>query len=147
VVENMLMGEYVHTIDAKGRVILPVDFRAELGESFIITKGLDDCLFVYGQAEWDILSTKLKQLPLAKPEARAFVRFFFSGARMLECDKQGRFLVPGNLRSYAVLEKEVVLIGVSNRIEVWSKAKWTEYNDEINPAVTKIAETLVDLGI
>ncbi len=143
----MLMGEYVHSIDAKGRVILPADFRAELSESFIITKGLDNCLFLYDQTEWGKLSDKLKQLPLAKPEARAFVRFFFSGARMLECDRQGRFLVPGNLRSYAALEKEVVLIGVSNRIEVWSKSVWNKYNDEINPAVTQIAETLADLGI
>jgi len=143
----MLMGEYFHTIDAKGRIILPADFRAELGEAFIITKGLDNCLFVYEQAEWDILAAKLKQLPMAKPEARAFVRFFFSGARQLECDKQGRFLVPGNLRAHAVLEKDVVLIGVSNRLEVWSKEKWNAYNDEINPAVTKIAETLADLGI
>lgn len=87
----MLMGEYMHTIDAKGRVILPADFRSELGESFIITKGLDSCLFIYTMTEWENLSTKLKQLPLAKAEARAFVRFFFSGARQLECDKQGRF--------------------------------------------------------
>lgn len=143
----MLMGEYFHTVDTKGRIILPADFRVELGETFVITKGLDNCLFVYDQKEWEILSGKLKQLPLAKPEARAFVRFFFSGARQIECDKQGRFLVPGNLRAYAMLEKDVVLIGVSNRVEVWSKAEWAAYNDEINPAVTKIAETLADLGI
>ena len=143
----MLMGEYMHTIDAKGRVILPVDFRAELGEYFVITKGLDNCLFIYDQEEWKNLSSRLRSLPMAKPEARAFVRFFFSGARMLECDKQGRFLVPGTLRSYAKLEKDVVLIGVSSRVEVWSKAEWARYNDEIDPAVTKIAETLVDLGI
>ena len=143
----MLMGEYIHTVDTKGRVILPSDFREELGESFVITKGLDNCLFVYAQEEWNALSAKLKQLPMAKAEARAFVRFFFSGARMLECDRQGRFLIPGNLRSYAMLEKDVVLIGVSNRIEVWSKAEWTKYNDEISPSVTKIAETLAELGI
>ena len=95
----MLMGEYMHTIDAKGRVILPADFRSELGESFIITKGLDSCLFIYTMTEWENLSTKLKKLPLAKAEARAFVRFFFSGARQLECDKQGRFLVPATLRA------------------------------------------------
>ncbi len=143
----MLIGEYAHTIDAKGRVILPADFRAELGESFVITKGLDNCLFVYGQEEWASLSAKLRELPLAKSEARAFVRFFFSGARQLECDRQGRFLVPGNLRQYALLEKDVVLIGVSNRIEVWSKAEWLKYSDDINPSVSEIAETLADLGI
>ena len=141
------MGEYLHTIDAKGRIILPVKFRDELGDNFVITKGLDNCLFIYDQTEWEILSGKLKQLPLAKPEARAFVRFFFAGAMQLECDKQGRFLVPGNLREYAVLEKDVVLIGVSNRVEVWSKSTWEKYNEEISPAVAEIAETLVDLGI
>ncbi|WP_019554739.1 division/cell wall cluster transcriptional repressor MraZ [Propionispira raffinosivorans] len=143
----MLMGEYLHSVDVKGRIILPVDFREELGTTFIITKGLDRCLFVYHQSEWKILSEKLKQLPLSKPEARAFVRFFFSGARQLECDKQSRFLVPGNLRDYAMLEKDVVLIGVSNRIEIWNKVQWEAYNDEINPMVTTIAETLTDLGI
>jgi len=141
------MGEYLHSVDVKGRIILPVDFREELGTTFVITKGLDRCLFVYHQSEWKILSEKLKQLPLSKPEARAFVRFFFSGARQLECDKQSRFLVPGNLRDYAMLEKDVVLIGVSNRIEIWNKVQWEAYNDEINPMVTTIAETLTDLGI
>jgi len=143
----MLMGEYFHTIDAKGRIILPADFREDLGEAFVITKGLDNCLFVYDQMEWAALAAKLKQLPMAKPEARAVVRFFFSGARELECDKQGRFLVPATLRDYACLAKDVVLIGVSNRLEVWSKEKWNQYNDEINPVVTTIAETLADLGI
>lgn len=143
----MLMGEYMHTIDAKGRVILPADFRSELGESFIITKGLDSCLFVYTMTEWENLSTKLKQLPLAKAEARAFVRFFFSGARQLECDKQGRFLVPAALRAHAKLQKDVVLIGISSRIELWSREEWNRYNEEINPSVSSIAENLVDLGL
>ena len=143
----MLMGEYMHTIDTKGRVIMPADFRAELGETFFVTKGLDNCLFIYGQAGWEALSAKLRQLPLAKPEARAFVRFFFAGARMMECDKQGRFLVPGNLRSYANLKKDVVLTGVMNRAELWDKESWTKYTDEVNPAVTEIAGNLADLGI
>lgn len=143
----MLMGEYLHTIDAKGRVTLPAKFREDLGDVFIITKGLDDCLFVYHPQEWEILSAKLKQLPLSKPEARAFARFFFAGAMQLECDKQGRFLVPGNLRSYAALDKEVVLIGVSNRVELWSKAAWVKYNAEIAPSVAGIAEQMAELGI
>lgn len=143
----MLMGEYMHTIDAKGRVILPANFRSELGESFIITKGLDSCLFIYTMTEWENLSTKLKQLPLAKAEARAFVRFFFSGARQLECDKQGRFLVPAALRAHAKLQKDVVLIGISSRIELWSREEWNRYNEEINPSASSIAENLVDLGI
>jgi len=143
----VLMGEYMHSIDAKGRVILPADFRTELGDTFIVTKGLDGCLFIYAQSEWEQLSEKLRQLPLAKTEARAFVRFFFAGARQVELDKQGRFLIPATLRQHASLQKDVVLIGVSTRIEVWSKEEWLKYNDEINPAVSAIAETLADLGI
>jgi MraZ protein len=141
------MGEYLHSIDTKGRLILPAKFREELGECFIATKGLDNCLFVYPKEEWAILENKLKQLPLAKPEARAFVRFFFAGAAEMECDKQGRVLLPQNLREHAKLDKDVVVIGVSNRIEIWSKSLWDEYNEEIGPEVTKIAEQMVDLGI
>lgn len=143
------MGEYSHTIDAKGRVILPADFRAELGVSFIITKGLDRCLFLYAQAEWEALAAKLRQLPLVRAEARALARFFFSSARSLECDKQGRFLVPANLRSYAgiALKQTVVLTGTDSRIEVWSKEQWRSYNDEVEPDVAAIAATLADVGI
>ena len=143
------MGEYAHSIDAKGRIILPADFRQELGVSFIITKGLDKCLFLYGQPAWDELAAKLRALPLAKPEARAIVRFFFSGARTLECDKQGRFLVPANLRNHAgiVLKQDVVMTGVDNRIEVWSKDQWNQYNGEVDPDVTAIAASLSGLGI
>ena len=143
----MLMGEYLHTIDAKGRLILPAKFRAELGDRLIVTKGLDTCVFVYGLEEWAILENKLKQLPLAKPEARAFVRFFFAGAAELECDKQGRILLPNNLREYAQLDKDVVVIGVSNRVEIWSKKIWDDYNDQLGPTVVQMAEELVDLGI
>lgn len=143
----MLMGEYLHTIDNKGRIILPSKLREELGEEFILTKGLDSCLFVYSKAEWAILENKLKQLPLGKPEARAFVRFFFAGAAQLECDKQGRVLLPLNLREYAGLDKDIAIIGVSNRVEIWSKDCWDKYNEEISPTVTKMAEDLACLGI
>ncbi|CQR71296.1 cell division protein MraZ [Sporomusa ovata DSM 2662] len=143
----MFMGEYLHTIDNKGRLIFPAKFRDELGEVFIATKGLDNCLFVYTRSEWAILEEKLKKLPLAKPEARAFVRFFFSGAAELECDKQGRVLLPTNLREHARLDKDVVVIGVSTRIEVWNKAAWDEYNQKVSPTVAEIAENLADLGI
>ncbi|KYZ77096.1 division/cell wall cluster transcriptional repressor MraZ [Anaerosporomusa subterranea] len=143
----MLLGEYQHSIDAKGRVILPAKFREEIGENCIATKGLEKCLFVYPKQEWSIIESKLKQLPLAKAEARAFVRFFFSGAAELECDKQGRVLVPGNLRDYAALDKDIVIIGVLNRIEIWDKTAWEEYNNQIGPTVNDIAEHLVDLGI
>jgi MraZ protein len=141
------MGEYLHTVDVKGRLILPAKFRDELGELFIVTKGLDNCLFVYAKEEWAILEGKLKQLPLAKPEARAFVRFFFAGAAEVECDKQGRVLLPTNLREYAQLEKDVVVLGVSNRVEIWSKSVWDNYSEQISPTVANIAESLVDLGI
>ena len=143
----MFMGEYLHSIDNKGRLILPAKFRDELGDTFIATKGLDNCLFVYTRTEWAILEEKLKKLPLAKPEARAFVRFFFSGAAELDCDKQGRVLLPTNLREHARLEKDVVVIGVSTRIEVWDKTAWEEYNQKISPTVAEIAENLADLGI
>jgi MraZ protein len=147
VMTAVFMGEYLHTIDNKGRLIFPARFREELGETCIATKGLDNCLFVYTRDEWAILEEKLKKLPLAKPEARAFVRFFFSGAAELECDKQGRVLLPANLREHAQLDKDVVVIGVSTRIEIWDKAAWDEYNRQINPTVTAIAENLADLGI
>lgn len=143
----MFMGEYLHTVDNKGRLIFPVKFREALGERFIATKGLDDCLFVYTIEEWAILESKLKQLPLAKSEARAFVRFFFAGAAELERDKQGRVLLPPNLREYARLDKDVVVIGVSNRIEIWDRQIWADYNAKIGPEVATIAENLVDLGI
>jgi MraZ protein len=145
----MFMGEYTHSIDAKGRIILPADFRQELGVSFVITKGLDKCLFLYGQQAWEELAAKLRALPLVKPEARAIVRFFFSGARTLECDQQGRFLIPANLRNHAeiVLKEDVILTGVDNRIEVWSKDNWNSYSSEVEPDVTSIAASLAELGI
>ena len=143
------MGEYTHSIDAKGRIILPADFRQELGVTFIITKGFDRCLFLYGQQAWEELAAKLRALPISKPAARAVNRFFFSGARTLECDKQGRFLIPANLRSHAeiALKQDVILTGVDNRIEVWSKDNWNAYNGEVEPDVTEIAASLADLGI
>ena len=147
VVVSLLMGEYYHTVDPKGRLILPAKLRDELGENFIITKGLDNCLFVYPKEEWKILEIKLKQLPMAKAEARAFVRFFFSGAAELELDKNGRILLPLSLREYANLDKDVIIIGVSNRVEIWSKSEWNNYNDKVAPMVAEIAENLADLGI
>lgn len=141
------MGEYFHTADAKGRVILPTDLRDELGGSLVVTKGLDACLFLYTDAEWKVLADKLQKLPMAKPEARAIVRFFFSGARQVSCDKQGRFLIPPNLREFAGLDKEVVWLGMSSRLELWSRSRWQQYNDKIEPAAAELAGMLADLGI
>lgn len=143
----MFMGEFQHTIDTKGRLIVPHKFRNALGERFIATKGLDTCLFVYPVGEWQQLEEKLKSLPITSADARAFVRFFFSRATECELDKQGRILLPANLREYAKLEKEVVLLGVSNRVEIWSKDEWESYSDRPENNFEEIAEKLVGFGL
>lgn len=143
----MFIGEYAHTIDAKGRVIMPAKFREELGISFIVTKGLDGCLFVYSKREWASLEEKLKTLPFTSKDARSFNRFFFAGAIECEVDKQGRILVSQNLRDYASLTKDVVIIGVSTRIEIWDKDKWENYCDDSECSPDEIAEKMSLLGI
>ncbi len=140
----MFLGEYHHSIDEKGRMIIPAKFRDALGSSFIMTRGLDRCLFVYPREEWNLLEQKLKALPLMKSDARAFTRFFFSGATECELDRQGRVNIPPNLREHANLIKETVVIGVSNRVEVWSKENWEQYNKESEQSFNEIAEKLVD---
>ena len=115
------MGEYNHTIDTKGRLIVPSKFREALGDEFVVTKGLDGCLFVYDNKEWTVFEEKLKSLPLTNKDARQFVRFFLAGAASVEVDKQGRILIPSVLREFAELDKDVVLVGVASRIEIWSK--------------------------
>ncbi|GGF82809.1 division/cell wall cluster transcriptional repressor MraZ [Paenibacillus aceti] len=142
----MFMGEYQHSIDEKGRIIIPAKFRDLLGSSFVITRGLDQCLFVYPMQEWEQLEQKLKTLPLMKSDARAFTRFFFSGATECEWDKQGRVNIPGNLRQYAGLEKECVVLGVSNRVEIWSRSTWTQYFEQSEESFNEIAEKLVDFN-
>ncbi|SDY43907.1 MraZ protein [Proteiniborus ethanoligenes] len=143
----MFIGEYQHSLDNKGRLIIPSKFRDELGDVFIITKGLDNCLFVYPKEEWDILENKLKLLPLTSKDARAFVRFFFSGATECELDKQGRILIPVNLRDHCKLDKDAVIIGVSTRVEIWSKEEWDTYNDDDSLSYEAIAEKMAELGI
>ena len=143
----MFMGEYQHTLDSKGRLILPAKIRDQLGDTFIATRGLDDCIFIYTLEEWATLEAKLKQLSLVKPEARAFSRYIFSGAAELEGDKQGRVLLPPNLREYAKLEKDVVVIGVSTRVEIWNKETWNHYNERMGPTVEQLSEQLTDFGI
>lgn len=141
------MGEYQHNIDVKGRMIVPAKFREGLGESFVLTRGLDKCLFAYPMEEWKILEEKLKKLPLTKRDARSFTRFFFSGAVECEVDKQGRINIPQTLRNYSKLEKECVVIGVSSRIEVWSKEIWEDYFTESEESFAEIAENLMDFDI
>ncbi len=143
----MLIGEYEHSLDAKGRLIMPAKIREDIGEKFIITKGLDGCLFGFSQKEWTNFEEKLKTLPLTNKNARDFVRFFLSGAIECEIDKQGRFLIASNLREYGALEKEAVIIGVGTRIEIWNKDKWKTYNSEENISADEIAENMTMLGI
>lgn len=141
----MFMGEYNHTIDIKGRLIIPSKFREILGDEFVVTKGLDGCLFVYPNEEWQAFEEKLKTLPLTNKDARKFTRFFLAGAASVEVDKQGRILLPYVLREFADLEKEVVLIGVANRIEIWNRERFveaSEYDD-----MDAIAEHMADLGL
>lgn len=143
----MFMGEYQHNIDDKGRLTIPSRFREHLGLKFIVTRGLDHCLFVYPSSEWAVLEQKLKSLPLMKSDARAFARFFFSGAVECELDKQGRVNLPNHLCDYAGLEKECVIIGVSSRVEIWSKAAWEGYYRQSEETFNEIAEKLVDFDI
>lgn len=143
----MFIGEFQHSIDSKGRLIVPSKFREDLGEKFVLTKGLDNCLFVYPIFEWRNFEDKLKTLPLTSKDARAFVRFFFSGATECELDKQGRILLPVNLREHAKIEKDVVVIGVSTRVEIWSKEEWDRYNSDTALGYDAIAEKMAQLGI
>lgn len=143
----MFMGEYWHTVDAKGRMIVPAKFREGLGEQFVLTRGLDQCLFGYPMNEWKLIEEKLKALPLTKKDARAFTRFFFSGATECELDKQGRVNIASSLLNYAKLEKECVVIGVSNRIELWSKVIWEQYTEEQEDSFAEIAENMIGFDI
>ena len=124
----MLIGEYEHSLDAKGRLIMPAKLRDDMGEKFILTTGLDGCLFGFSMSEWEKFEDKLKALPITNKNARNFVRFFLSGATECELDKQGRFLIAGKLREVAKLDKDVTIIGAGTRIEIWDKAKWEEHN-------------------
>ncbi|MGM0651287.1 MAG: division/cell wall cluster transcriptional repressor MraZ [Bacillota bacterium] len=143
----MFTGEFQHTLDGKGRVIIPSKLRDGLGDRFVITRGLDQCLFVYPNSEWVRLEQKLKKLPFTKSDSRAFTRLFFSGAMEVEADKQGRILIPNNLREYAGIEKEVMFIGVSNRVEVWSEEVWKGYFEQANENYEDLAEKLVDFDL
>ena len=143
----MLIGEFEHSLDAKGRIIMPAKLRESIGEKFVVTKGLDGCLFAFSLSEWTNFEEKLKSLPLSNKNSREFTRFFLSGASECEIDKQGRFLIPTNLRSIANLKKDIVIIGVGTRIEIWDKEKWEDYNSADNISVEDIAENMTNLGI
>ena len=136
------MGEYQHSVDTKGRLIVPSKFRDTLGESFVITRGLDNCLFGYPMEEWRKLEEKLKSLPMTKKDARSFARFFFSGATEVEIDKQGRINIPSPLLQHANLLKECVIVGVSSKIEIWAKEAWENYFEEAKDSFNEIAENM-----
>ena len=142
---HMFMGEYNHTIDAKGRLIIPAKFREALGDEFVVTKGMDGCLFVFDNSEWQVFAEKLRSLPMIDKEVRQFTRFFLAGAASVEVDKQGRILLPSVLRDFAGITKDTVLIGVGSRIEIWSKDRWegtVTYQD-----MDEISTHMVELGI
>ena len=142
---HMFMGEYNHTIDAKGRLIIPAKFREALGDEFVVTQGMDGCLFVFDNSEWQAFAEKLRSLPMMDKEVRQFTRFFLAGAASVEVDKQGRILIPPVLREFADITKDAVLIGVGSRIEIWSKDRWegtVTYQD-----MEDISKHMVELGI
>jgi MraZ protein len=142
----MFKGEYNHTIDTKGRVIIPAKFRDKLGEAFVITKGLDGCLYGYANEDWQVFEDKLSSLSITNKDSRQFTRFFLAGAADCEVDKQGRILIPSVLREFAGLEKDVVLVGVSRRIEIWNKEKWSEITAQYDDNMDEIAANLDGLG-
>ncbi len=143
----MLLGEYRHNLDSKGRLAIPAKFREKLSSGAIITRGLDSCLFVFGEKEWEVLAQKLISLPLSQTNSRAFVRLMLAGATDILFDTQGRMLIPDYLRKYAGLKKEAVIAGLYNRLEVWDKDVWEHYKQKTESASEEIAEQLGELGI
>ncbi|MGI6643634.1 MAG: division/cell wall cluster transcriptional repressor MraZ [Bacillota bacterium] len=136
------VGEYLHTIDSKGRLALPAKFRDLLGPRFFIVRGLDTCLFVYPSEEWAKVVQNIKEMPLNQRDSRAYARYFLSGATEVEPDKQGRIVLPGHLREYAGLTKDVYILGVGSRAEIWNKSEWDELKAEIGQSFSKIAESV-----
>ena len=139
---GLLMGEYQHTFDTKQRLIIPAKFRDQLGSQFVVTRGLDGCLFGYPMSEWQLLEQKLKALPLTKRDARTFVRFLYSAATVCTLDKQGRINIPDPLVKYADLSKKCMVVGVSNRLEIWDSDRWDAYNADTADNFDEIAEDL-----
>ncbi len=141
----MFMSQYNHTVDTKGRLIIPSKFRELLGDEFVVTKGMDGCLFVYANDDWKVFEEKLTSLPITNKDARKFARFFLAGAAPVEVDKQGRILLPAHLREFAELDKDVVLVGVGSRIEIWNKDKWEGNN--VDDDMDAIGASMESLGL
>ena len=143
----MLLGEHRHNLDSKGRIAIPAKFKDKLATGAIVTRGLDNCLFIFASKEWEALAAKLTALPLAQANSRAFVRLMLAGAVDASLDNQGRILIPDYLRRYAELKKQVVIAGLMNRVEVWDQEKWEAYKKKTESASDEIAEKLGELGI
>lgn len=143
----MFIGEYSHNLDEKGRLAVPKKFRSELEHGLVVTRGLDRCLFVYTLAEWKEIATKLSSLPFSQSNSRAFSRLMLAGAMDLSVDKQGRVSIPEYLRQFAGLNKEVVVAGLYNRLEIWDSEAWRTYTERTESESTDIAEQLTELGI
>lgn len=143
----MLIGEYTHTIDTKKRLSLPSKWRRELGKKIVLTRGLDNCLFIYPLKEWQKISEKIGRLPLGQADTRGFNRFFLSGATEVGVDSVGRILVPDFLRDFAKLTSKVVLAGIHDRVEMWDEKRWTEYKQRIEGQADALAEKLGEIGV
>lgn len=143
----MFIGEYNHAVDDKGRVAIPIKFRDSFGEGAVVTRGLDECLFIYTRTEWQKLADKIAQLPISQANTRAFSRLMLAGAMDLEMDKQGRLILPEYLRHYSGIAKKVVITGLYNRLEIWDEEKWRIYKTGTEKSSTQISENMRDLGI
>ena len=144
--DNMLMGEYHHNIDEKGRLVIPTKYREELGSSFIITRGIEKCLYVYSKSEWEKLVNKLNTLPFTKKDARTFIRSLFSGAAVCEFDKSGRINITSPLVSYAGLNKECIIIGVNDHLEIWNEEMFNNFLSDNEEKLEDIAENLFEVS-
>ena len=143
----MFIGEYHHSLDDKGRLIIPSKFRDDLGEKFIITRGIENCIFVYSEASWTKITNQLESLPFTKKDARSFIRFFLSGATIAEFDKQGRINITSPLISYAKINKECVIIGTGDRLEIWSEESWNDFFTSAKDSMSDIAENLFNESV
>ena len=146
-INHMLIGEYTHNIDAKKRLSLPSTWRKELGKKLVVTRGLDNCLFVYPLKEWQRISEKISQLPFGQADTRGFSRFFLSGAVEVEVDTVGRILVPDFLKEFAGFSTKVVLAGIHDRVEMWDENRWSEYKRRIEGQADALAEKLGEIGV
>ncbi len=143
----MFLGEYLHTVDSKNRLAIPANFRQSFKQGAVITRGLDNCLFVYTKSDWQNLVKKIAELPLSQANARSFSRMMLMGAMQAKLDKMGRILIPDYLKEYAGLGKKVVVGGVYNRLEIWDEKKWQSYKEQSERNVEKTAEDMLELGI